>query len=98
MESSTMKTLLAAIMLAAIGASSSASAAERTVTLAVQSMTCASCPYIVRESMSAVDGVEKVDVSYEDKTATVTFDDAKTTVAAIADASERAGFPAAPQE
>jgi mercuric ion binding protein len=93
-----MKTLLAAVLLAAVGASSTAIAAERTVILAVQNMTCASCPYIVRESMSAVDGVEKVDVSLETKTATVTFDDAKTTVEAIADASNRAGFPAAPKE
>lgn len=93
-----MKTLLAAVLLAAMGAFSAAIAAERTVTLAVQNMTCASCPYIVRESMSAVDGVEKVDVSLETKTATVTFDDAKTTVAAVADASGRAGFPATPKE
>jgi mercuric ion binding protein len=98
MENSKMKTLLAAVLLAAIAASSSAIAAERTVTLAVQNMTCASCPYIVRESMAAVDGVEKVDVSFESKTATVTFDDAKTTVEAIAEASERAGYPAAPSE
>lgn len=93
-----MRTLLAAGLLAAVGASSSAIAAERTVTLAVQNMTCASCPYIVRESMSAVDGVERVDVSLESNTATITFDDAKTTVAAIADASSRAGFPATPKE
>lgn len=93
-----MKNLLVAIALAAVGASSGAIAAERTVTMAVQNMTCAACPYIVKESMSAVDGVEKVDVSFENKTAIVTFDDAKTTVAAIADASERAGYPAAPKE
>ena len=93
-----MKNLLVAIALTAVSASSGAMAAERTVTLAVQNMTCAACPYIVRESMSAVDGVEKVDVSLEDKTATVTFDDAKTTAAAIADASERAGYPATPKE
>lgn len=93
-----MKNILAAIVLAAVGASNGAMAAERTVTLAVQNMTCASCPYIVQESMSAVDGVEKVEVSFKNKTATVTFDDAKTTVAAIADASGRAGYPAAPRE
>ena len=93
-----MKNLLAAIAFAAVSASSGAMAAERTVTMAVQNMTCAACPYIVQESMSAVDGVEKVDVSLEDKAATVTFDDAKTTVAAIAEASERAGYPATPKE
>lgn len=93
-----MKRLMAAVVLSAIGPCNSAIAAERTVTLAIQNMTCASCPYIVRESMSAVDGVKKVDVSFKSKTATVTFDDAIITVSAIADASERAGYPATPTE
>ena len=93
-----MKNLLRAIVLAVVGTSDGAIAAERTVILTVQNMTCAACPYIVRESMSGVDGVEKVEVSLAEETATVTFDDAKTTVAAIADDSERAGFPAAPKE
>lgn len=93
-----MKNCLAAIALAAVGASSGAMAAERTVTMAVRNMTCMACPYIVKESMSAVDGVKKVDVSFEEKTVTVTFDDAKTTIAAIVDASERAGYPVTPKE
>ncbi len=88
------KLLGIAIVLAAIMPSCGAKAAERTVILAVQNMTCVACPYIVQKSMSAVAGVEKVDVSFENKTATVTFDDAKTTVDAIAAASENAGYPA----
>lgn len=71
-------------------------AAERTVTFAVANMTCASCPFIVRQSMAAVKGVDRVRVSLEAKSATVTFDDAKTTPAAIAAASAKAGFPANP--
>jgi mercuric ion binding protein len=69
-------------------------AAERTVTFAVDNMTCASCPYIVKSSMSQVPGVAKVVVSFEAKTATVTFDDAKTTPDVIAAASKNAGYPA----
>ena len=69
-------------------------AAERTVTFAVDNMTCASCPYIVKSSMAAVPGVAKVAVSLQAKTATVIFDDAKTNPAAIAAASMNAGYPA----
>ncbi|MFB9267422.1 heavy-metal-associated domain-containing protein [Bradyrhizobium erythrophlei] len=74
----------------------SAFAGERTVTFAVDNMTCASCPYIVKSSMAAVSGVAKVAVSFEAKTATVTFDDAKTNPDAIAAASMNAGYPAHP--
>lgn len=68
-------------------------AAERTVTLAVKNMTCASCPYIVRESLSAVPGVTKVNVSFEKKTAVVTFDDSRASVEALSAASTKAGYP-----
>ena len=44
--------------------------------------------------MAAVPGVANVTVSFESKTATVTFDDAKTNPGAIAAASSSAGFPA----
>lgn len=71
-------------------------AGERTVTFAVDNMTCASCPYIVKSSMEAVPGVAKVAVSFQAKTATVTFDDTKTNPAAIAIASMNAGYPAHP--
>ena len=73
-------------------------AAERTVTFAVDNMTCASCPYIVKTSMAAVPGVTNVTVSFEAKTATVTFDDAKTNTNAIAAASMNVGYPAHPKQ
>lgn len=72
-------------------------AGERTVTFAVDNMTCASCPYIVKTSMAAVPGVAKVTVSFEAKTATVMFDDTKTNPDAIAAASANAGYPAHPR-
>lgn len=68
-------------------------AAEQTVTLAVANMFCAACPSTVEKSLSAVPGVIKVAVSFEKKTALVTFDDQKTTIAAILAAPTNAGYP-----
>jgi mercuric ion binding protein len=73
---------------------STAFAGERTITFAVDNMTCASCPYIVKSSMEGVPGVARVAVSFRAKTATVIFDDAKTNTDAIATASVNAGYPA----
>ena len=88
------KSLSVLALIASVIPASTALAAERTVTFAVDDMTCASCPYIVKTSMAAVPGVEKVAVSFQAKTATVTFDDAKTNADTIAAASMNAGYPA----
>jgi mercuric ion binding protein len=74
-------------------ASAAAAAAERTVTLGVDGMTCASCPYIVRTVLQEVPGVARAEVSYAEKTAVVTFDEAETTVAALTQATAGVGFP-----
>lgn len=68
-------------------------AAEKSVTLAVENMSCASCPYIVKKSLARVPGVTKVDVSFERKTAMVDFDDTKTSVEALTEATFDAGYP-----
>lgn len=88
------KFLSALALVGSMMATMTAFAGERTMTLAVENMTCASCPYIVKTSMAAVAGVQRVVVSLEAKTATVTFDDTKTTGDAIAAASTNAGYPA----
>ena len=94
-----MRNILGALTLAALAMTTSlAAAAERTLTFAVENMECATCPYIVKTSMAAVPGVLQVDVSFEAKTATVTFDDAITNPEAIAEASTNAGYPARPVE
>jgi len=77
----------------ALLASSATFAAERTVTLTVDKMTCASCPYIVKQALTRVSGVTRADVSFEEKSATVTFDDAVTNVAGITKATADVGFP-----
>jgi len=70
-----------------------ASAAERTVMLAVDNMYCDACPYIVKQSLARLPGVMNVVVSFEKKTATVTYDDEKTTVGALTAATTQAGYP-----
>jgi periplasmic mercuric ion binding protein len=75
----------------------SALAGEKTITLTVQNMYCAACPLTVRSSLEAVPGVAKAAVSYNDKTAIVTYDDAKTDVTALTAATTKAGYPSAPK-
>lgn len=77
--------------------SAPAFAAERTLTLAVQNMYCANCPFVVRKSLEAVPGVGKVTVSYKDKTATVTYDDSKVDPKALTSATKNAGYPSTPK-
>ena len=68
-------------------------AGEQTVTLAVQNMDCAACPFTVKSSLQAVPGVAMAIVSLEDKTAIVSFDDGKTSVPALISATTNAGYP-----
>ena len=89
-----MKSNLAAAVLAVtLLAAGATPAAERTVTLAVDGMTCASCPYIVKQVLAGVSGVRAVDVSFEEKKAVVTFDDGRTNVVALTVATTNVGFP-----
>ena len=69
-------------------------AATQTVTLTVPGMTCATCPITVRKAISRVDGVKNIDVAFERREATVTYDDAKTSVQKLTKATEDAGYPA----
>lgn len=92
-----MTTRLAfATFLVGLFASFSALAAQRTITLAVQNMYCAACPHTVRASLQAVPGVITVVVSLKDKRAIVTYDDARTNVQALTQATTNAGYPSKP--
>lgn len=87
-----MKKLVSLIAL--MGAlSSPACAATKRVTLAVPGMTCAACPITVKAALAKIAGVERTDVSFEKRVAVVTYDDAKTTVAALTKATADAGYP-----
>lgn len=76
-------------------ASSAAFAAEKTITLAVENMTCATCPYTVKRSLTATPGVVSVEVSFADKTAKVAYDDEKTDAQKLTAATTNAGYPSA---
>ncbi len=86
----TIKNLSISLMLAA---ALPALAATKTITLAVPSMHCAMCPVTVKKALDSVPGVSKVDVSLAKKDAIVTYDDTKTSVAALTKATANAGYP-----
>jgi mercuric ion binding protein len=89
-----MTPILASMSVATIVlVSAVASAAERTVTLAVENMYCEACPYIVKQSLAKVPGVENVVVSFEQKTANVTYDDQRTAPDALTSATMHVGYP-----
>ncbi len=90
-----MKNVFLAIVFGVgLSAALPAISAEQTVSLNIERMNCALCPLTVRKAMERVDGVQHVDVDYDTKTATVTFDDSNTTSAEIAQASTDVGYPA----
>ncbi len=87
-----MRTSLAALFaifvpLAALAAST------QTAVLDVRNMTCSLCPVTVKKSLEKVPGVGQAQINFEKKTATVTFDADKTTVAALVKATTDAGYP-----
>ncbi len=93
-----MRQLFTAAILALTFVSSGAAvAAEQTATLRIENMFCASCPYIVRQTLASVPGVTKVGISYEQAAAvvvaTVDYDDTKADVTALTAATSSVGFP-----
>ena len=89
-----MKKLIPTIVFAMLAtASSVAIAAEQTIKLSVPDMTCVSCPYMVKQAISAVDGIKAVEATMEDRSATVTFEDTVTSIEAIQQATANIGYP-----
>jgi len=89
----------ALVFAAALVTADAAQAAERTVRLDVTNVSCVTCAPIVRRTISRIPGVEAVTVIVTpggngQAVATVTYDDARVTPAALALASTRAGYPA----
>ncbi len=68
-------------------------AAEKTVTLDVSDMTCATCPITVKKALTKVPGVSKVSVSLKKNQAVVTFDDSKAQLDNLLSATFAAGYP-----
>jgi periplasmic mercuric ion binding protein len=68
-------------------------APPQTATLAVENMTCGTCPIVVKKALERVPGVSATSIDFDKKTATVTFDPDKTTSAKLTQATTEAGFP-----
>ena len=81
-----------AVGLFAINVPASAFASEQTIRLSVPAMSCASCPYMVTQIILNVDGVITAEATMDDRTATVTYDDERTNVEAITEATASIGF------
>ena len=86
-----MRKLITVLALSAV-LSAPAWAATQTVTLSVTGMPCAACPITIKKALNKVEGVETIEVNLEKKEALVTFDDAKTTVEALLEATTNAGY------
>lgn len=67
---------------------------SQSVTLDIQNMTCAMCPITIRKALQGVEGVNKANVDFASKTATVAFDPLKTNSEALIKATTNAGYPA----
>ncbi|RWA53099.1 mercuric transport protein periplasmic component [Cupriavidus sp. UYMSc13B] len=84
------KKLLAAF---ALTAAAPVWSATQTITLSVPGMTCEACPITVKRALSKVDGVSKINVSFEKREAIVSFDDSKIGVQRLTKATGDAGYP-----
>ena len=87
------QSLTAGAALALLAFAAAAVAAAKTVTLSVSSMNCAACPITVKKALQRVDGVDKIAVTYEPKEAVGTFDDARTSIEKLRQATANAGYP-----
>ncbi|MCF6320849.1 MAG: mercury resistance system periplasmic binding protein MerP [Rhizobiaceae bacterium] len=87
------KILTATLLASALFSSTMAMAAEQTIKLAVPGMTCASCPFIVKEAISRVEGIKSVEATMDDRSATVIFDDQITNLEEITQATANVGYP-----
>lgn len=91
-----MKRLAGAGLIWMLLGATAAFAAEQTVKLDIQGMTCASCPYQVESALKGVDGVISAKAFLTEGSAVVKYDDAKTDIAALTKAAGDAGFPSRP--
>jgi mercuric ion binding protein len=66
---------------------------HQTVTLKLENMTCSMCTVTIKNALQQVEGLQKVTVDYDAKTALITFDDQKTNSAALIKATTEAGYP-----
>ena len=87
------RSLIWAMALAVTLLAHSANAEQQSVTLKLDNFYCASCAYILKKTLSAIDGVADCQVSYSQQTASIIYDDAETTVAVLTAPTAELGFP-----
>ena len=89
-----MKKVLVAVFVSTLfSGHSTVFAEEQTVKLSVPGMSCVSCPYMVKQAISMVDGIKFVEATMTDRSATVTFEDTIATVKDIQQATANIGYP-----
>jgi mercuric ion binding protein len=76
-----------------LSAGAALAAPLQTAALAVENMTCGTCPIVVKKALEKVPGVTATEVDFDKKTATVTFDPDKASTARLTQATTEAGFP-----
>src|SRR5882757_5088972 len=86
-------TLVSMSLVGLIAAGPAVAAPPQTATLAVENMTCGTCPIVVKKALERVPGVSSTTVDFDKKTATVTFDPDKATSTKLTQATTEAGFP-----
>lgn len=68
-------------------------AETKTIVLDVPGMTCKFCPITIRKALKKVPGVVEAKSTFDNKTATVTFDPDKTNVKTLIKTTANAGYP-----
>jgi len=76
-----------------IGTGVAFAAPPQTAILAVENMTCGTCPIVVKKALERVPGVTSTSVDFDKKTATVTFDPDRAISVRLTQATTEAGFP-----
>ncbi|GAB4568460.1 MAG: hypothetical protein Tsb0017_28690 [Geothermobacteraceae bacterium] len=76
------------------GVTSAHASDVHTAHLALKGLACATCKYAVRAALNDLDGVERTDVDYAKRRATVLYDPNKVSPKQMVEAIEKAGFQA----
>ena len=84
---------IATLLALSAALSAPAWAATQAVTLSIPGMTCGDCPITVRAALKREPGVETVGIDEAQKQVIVTYDDSKTNVQALTQATKDAGYP-----
>ena len=81
-------------VMAVLAAGTAMASAPQTVTFDVQNMTCPACSITIEKALGQLPGVSSAQVDAQASTVTVSFDEDRTSVQAVARTITNAGFPA----